>query len=446
MEKYKARNTTTYRSFGREQTVRSKLITIVDKIMISSRKRTIFLIYFTIITALFIYEFLSYLNFDPTKIRIESTLDGNRVFRFGKPTFHYSSFYKLYGSGLALVFLSILPNLIMKINFDLDISNETISGLLEVLSMTLILILIQTVQGDTFVYIFCVIIITYEVINSKNPLRRRPVLVFFFIMLFILMGTVTTDIILNKILYLSKKFHWTINTNECEKIKDYLERLSIDGSQIFKFIKETGFNIDDVYIGKSISLMSRNCSFYIPGIAKYILVSFIVFQQIQNKLDDTVTLLFENPTSLSKCDVDMFKGVFLHELGHILRFHSFIKHIVLKFAFLIVVVMCGKRSFKNGNFKRIVHGLVIISVVCELNKIAMNALNHIFEYQADNYIKYKSPEFINATMYKLIKCMPEDDERILFYPRFSIFSTHPSLFHRIQNLGIKIKDDLIKLE
>lgn len=466
MENLKAKNKTIHRNFNRDETPKSKLMELVDKMMISSKKKTILSIHFAIISAIFTYEIISYYSFDQSKIQIESKIEGDQVFKYENLGFYYFTFFKLIVTGVFLSFLSILPYLIVKvftkINPDLTIHKNAIVEVVEIVNMALILAWMHRIQKYTSVFIICLIIIVFQVVRSKDILKRRLSVLFFFLLIFILIGAVYASTILSEIAYLSRKYHFLIKNEDYEKLTDYMARNLIKGEEeLIEFIKGVGFDTDDVIIGKSEKAFKSNASFYIPGICKYIIMDSSLLHSPEDKEvlsltkganlpDDVMSHLLKRdvtkPVFLQKSNINMFKGVFIHELGHIRKFHGLIHFVILKFAFLIAMSVCGWRSFRNGNFKRITHGLIIILVLCQLNEILMNSIGHLYEYQADNYLKTHCPECISAAIQVLVKPYSENSKERIFYPRFSIFSTHPSNFHRIQNFEVKIENGVIKLE
>ncbi|ELA42290.1 uncharacterized protein VICG_00690 [Vittaforma corneae ATCC 50505] len=148
---------------------------------------------------------------------------------------------------------------------------------------------------------------------------------------------------------------------------------------------------------------------------------------------------------------DMFRAVFLHELGHCNLHHS---HILFACMALFAISILGYlvtflRKSENNTVKKYAECMRFVFTVAIFLEIPLNSFSQLLEFQADDFASKLEPQLVKNLIFSLLahEKLPDAvflNEHIVnltvksdtfIYPTFHPFYTHPSVFERMKRLS-----------
>lgn len=367
--------------------------------------------YFSISTVILAYDLFFHYTYNPLNTMIESNIDGPEIFKYddseGALIFFVNMLF-----GVILICILRMRTIINKMTTRFRL-RDTLKRIIRLLSGLLTIFLLWITIGMLS-------------IGGRVSLTRTFVFLLIFANVFITIKSWKFKAILLTILIVfGVKSLSQINIPEETQITKYLQSNNIEGSKYIDFINKYNFKPENVTVVDN-SILAFALSVYIPGIFKSITIG--------SKLMDE--RLFES-----------FKGIFIHELGHIIYYHSLMS-LFTTFAFFGILLLFTNKFFKGIEMERMIYGMFLISVADKLFSLCSNVVGQYLEYQADNFIAINEPNLVIPSMYALVKSHANNSNKLkfgFFYPLFSPNFTHPSVFHRIKALGLETDRGMINL-
>lgn len=374
-------------------------------------KRGLFLWYFLISGAIFTYDVASHYMFNPLDTRIESNVDGKETFKYvdsnGIMIFSINILFGLMILGILWI------RTIFSIIADRLLVSDTSKRIIRLLAGLITILLLWITIGELS-------------IGERAFVTRTFIFFLIFTNVFLtLKSWKIKTLIIAALLIFSIRSLSEAEMPEQAQIMNYLQSNNIESDKYIDFIKKSGFEVENVTVMNN-DVLAFAFSIYIPGLYRSITVG--------HKLMDEA--LFES-----------FKGIFIHEFGHIVYYHSLI-NLFTTLIFFGTLFMFTNKYFKGIRMESMIYGICIISIADKFFSLCLNIVGQYMEYQADNFININDPSLVIPSMYALVKSHADKSNELkfgFFYPLYSPNFTHPSVFYRIKSLGLPVDTGLINL-